>query len=146
VKPFFGLGLNSGFEDVAVLDACLEEAEGDPAKALPLYSQRRAPEARCLVECQRRFDQPTDLRFALAFVLPLVLDSIFHKMLPSVFAPGLLGLFQDGALSFRQARRRKRLDRLGQVAVLGTALAAAGATAALAARGAWWLVRAALLA
>ncbi|CAE7700835.1 kmo [Symbiodinium microadriaticum] len=75
VKPFFGLGLNSGFEDISVLDDCLDEAGCDPHEALQLYSRRRAPEAKCLVECQRRFDQPTDLRFALAFVLPLVLDS-----------------------------------------------------------------------
>ncbi|OLQ13304.1 Kynurenine 3-monooxygenase [Symbiodinium microadriaticum] len=75
VKPFFGLGLNSGFEDISVLDDCLDEAGCDPHEALQLYSRRRAPEAKCLVECQRRFDQPTDLRFALAFVLPLVLGT-----------------------------------------------------------------------
>lgn len=146
VKPFFGLGLNSGFEDIVVLDSCLEETEGDPSKALPLYSQRRAPEAKCMVQCQRRFDQPTDLRFALAFVLPLVLDGIFHKMLPSVFAPGILALFQDGALSFTQARRRKRLDRAGQVAILATAAAAAGAASVATVRGVVFLVRAAFLA
>ncbi|CAE7536836.1 kmo [Symbiodinium natans] len=118
VKPFFGLGLNSGFEDISVLDDCLEETSSDPSRALQLYSRRRASQARCLVECQRRFDQPTDLRFALAFVLPLVLDSIFSKILPSVFAPSILALFQDGELSFTAARWRKRRDRALQVLLI----------------------------
>ncbi|CAE7660190.1 kmo [Symbiodinium sp. CCMP2592] len=132
VKPFFGLGLNSGFEDISVLDECLEEAGCDPHEALQLYSRRRAPEAKCLVECQRRFDQPTDLRFALAFVLPLVLDSIFSKALPAIFGPSILALFQDGELSFTAARRRKRRDRALQVLLLlgflsVSAIAAGGA-------------------
>ncbi|CAE8632368.1 unnamed protein product [Polarella glacialis] len=153
VKPFFGLGLNSGFEDISVLDQCLEEVLGAEGhlhsatleqalpQALSLYSKRRAPEARSLVECQRIFDQPTPLRFALAFVLPLVLDSIFHGMLPSIFAPGLLALFQDGEYTFTEARRRKRLDRLGQAVILGVmAVLAVGASVA-ALRSAFGLVR-----
>jgi len=114
VKPFFGLGLNSGFEDISVLDQCLEDCDSDLSKALPLYTRRRAEEAKCLVQCQRRFDQSTDLKFALAFVLPIVLDTIFRKLLPSVFAPGLLALFQDGELTFTAAKRRKQRDRILQ--------------------------------
>lgn len=136
VKPFFGLGLNSGFEDVAVLDECLEAAGGDLTKALPDYSKRRGPEATCLVQLQRRFDQPTDLRFALCFVLPIVLDTIFQRLLPKVFAPSILALCQDGELSFTAAARRKRRDRVGQAAILGAAAFAVCAAAAFAVRGA----------
>ncbi|CAJ1399834.1 unnamed protein product [Effrenium voratum] len=135
VKPFFGLGLNSGFEDIAVLDQCLEESGDDFAVALPLYSRRRAPQAKCLVLCQRRFDQATDLKFALAFVLPLVLDGVFRKLLPRVFAPGLLALFQDGELSFTEARRRKLRDRVLQALILSVAFLAAGAVSFFLARG-----------
>jgi len=146
VKPFFGLGLNSGFEDISVLDECLEEAGDDFVSALPLYSMRRAPQAECLVRLQRRFDQPTDLRFALAFVLPIVLDSIFHKMLPSVFAPGTLALCQDGEFSFTQIRRRKFRDRVAQAIVLGTIVLAVGALTTATARGTFFLLRKAFFA
>eukprot|EP00929_Paragymnodinium_shiwhaense_P005985 TRINITY_DN10877_c0_g1_i1.p1 TRINITY_DN10877_c0_g1~~TRINITY_DN10877_c0_g1_i1.p1 ORF type:complete len:488 (-),score=121.50 TRINITY_DN10877_c0_g1_i1:124-1506(-) len=36
VKPYFGLGVNSGFEDVAVLDNCLSETGGDVEAAFKL--------------------------------------------------------------------------------------------------------------
>ncbi|CAK9043413.1 unnamed protein product [Durusdinium trenchii] len=134
VKPFFGLGLNSGFEDISVLDQCLGECDAELSKALPLYTRRRAPEAKCLVRCQRRFDQATDLAFALAFVLPIVLDSIFRKLLPSVFAPGLLALFQDGELSFTTAERRKRRDRILQAMIICGVLSLLGAGAFLSLR------------
>ena len=39
MKPFFGLGLNSGFEDISVLDQCLEDCDSDLSKALPLYTR-----------------------------------------------------------------------------------------------------------
>ena len=41
-------------KDAIVLDRCLDEAKDDLNKALPLYSKRRGPEARALVEFQVR--------------------------------------------------------------------------------------------
>lgn len=140
VKPFFGLGLNSGFEDVSTLDSCFADVGNDPRKALALYSKRRAPEAEALVKLQRHLDQPTDLRFALAFILPIVLDSIFHKLLPKIFAPGLLALCQDGELSFTQSVRRKRLDRLGQVVLISGALFTFGFAVRCGVRLLWSLI------
>jgi len=43
--PFYGQGMNAGFQDVLVLDRILDETQGDLSKALATYSARRHPDA-----------------------------------------------------------------------------------------------------
>lgn len=71
VKPYFGLGVNSAFEDVAVLGRCLDECDtvGD---ALKMYTERHAENVQALVRMSRQMDGG----FA-SFVLPIILDSVF---------------------------------------------------------------------
>lgn len=42
-------------QDATTLDRCLDETNDDLSKALPLYSKKRGPEAKALVEFQVRF-------------------------------------------------------------------------------------------
>lgn len=126
VLPFFGMGVNSAFEDVCVLDGCLEDAADDPKEALPLYSRRRARDAEALVSLSSSFDGGF-----MRFVFPLIVDGIFHKAAPQVFAPNTIQLMQREEHSFTWVRWRKRADRVLQALVVGSAVAALG-----------WLVRA----
>jgi len=119
VKPYFGLGVNSGFEDVSVLDDCIEEAGGDLERAFESYSKRRGPDARALVESQYRLDQPGKFRTLLFFVGPLLLDTFCNRLLPSVFAPSTLRLLGNADYSFSEIRMRKRRDRALQLLLLG---------------------------
>ena len=123
VKPYFGLGANAAFEDVAELDAALSgTARG--SVALAAFSAKRGPEAKALVQISRGLDRPGFLGF-VTFILPIILDSVFHAALPRVFGPNVIAsLQQDG--TFVDVRRRKRRDRLLQVGVIGSCLAAAG--------------------
>ncbi|GAB5037954.1 fad dependent oxidoreductase [Nannochloropsis oceanica] len=135
VKPYFGLGLNSALEDVMSLDRCLEETGDDLAKALPLFSSRIAPQAKALVEFQASFDYDAKTTEGfLRFILPLILDGIFHRYFPTIFAPNGIRLLQDHRSSFTQTRRRKRRDRIGQVLVIGTVAAGLG-------KAVGWVVR-----
>ncbi|CBJ26418.1 Kynurenine 3-Monooxygenase [Ectocarpus siliculosus] len=129
VKPYFGLGVNTAFEDCIALDRCLEETGDDLAAALPLYSRRRAPEAKDLVELSRGFDR-TGVAGFFGFILPLILDSVFHNALPKVFAPNTIAFLQREGITFRGIRRRKGLDRVMQ----GVVLMAAGVAAVSALR------------
>eukprot|EP00965_Chrysotila_dentata_P223816 6193806-Pleurochrysis_carterae.AAC.2 len=70
----------------------------------------------------RSFDRGGLLGF-VSFILPLILDGIFHKALPSVFAPNTLAMMQREDLRFVDVRWRKRRDRALQVAIF-TAFAA----------------------
>lgn len=103
---------------------CLEETGDDLKAALPLYSRRRAPEAKDLVELSRGFDR-TGVKGFLGFILPLILDSIFHGAAPRVFAPNTIAFLQKEGTTFRYIRLRKALDRIMQGAVLGAVGAAA---------------------
>lgn len=126
VKPYFGLGVNSAFEDVTILDDCLTSAAGSGkwTEALADYSKRRAEDAKALVDISRSFDGGF-----LTFVLPLILDGIFSKLLPNVFMPNTIQMTQKYDWRFSQVAKRKRRDRALQVAILASALGAMGTVA-----------------
>ena len=57
VKPYFGMGVNSAFEDITVLEEeCIEKAKGDSRIFLPQYSKNRAADAKALVKISHSFD------------------------------------------------------------------------------------------
>lgn len=133
VKPFFGLGVNSAFEDVAELDMALKHSINikgsiptsktpitnthtsgpfsfvDTSKALELYSKNRAKEAKALVNLSRGFDGGF-----LTFVLPLILDSICHKLLPRIFSQNAIASMQNEKNRFTQVQNTKRCERVLQ--------------------------------
>jgi len=133
VKPYFGLGVNSAFEDVAVLGEVLD-TKPTLARALRSYSTRRAAEARVLVEMSRSFDS-SGLRGFVSFIGPLILDGAFGSipLLQKAFAPNTLAMLQRPTISFVAIRWRKRLDRALQLAIVGavSGLVARGAALAL---------------
>jgi hypothetical protein len=65
----------------------------------------------------------------VTFILPLILDSIFHRIAPKVFAPNMIAMLQKDGYSFVRAGRRKRLDRFAQLAIIGTTLSGAAVAA-----------------
>mmetsp|Transcript_24897 Transcript_24897/g.49808 ORF Transcript_24897/g.49808 Transcript_24897/m.49808 type:complete len:472 (+) Transcript_24897:332-1747(+) len=133
VKPYFGLGANSALEDVLALQKCLDDSPlDDPSVALKRFSDERAPEAKALVRMSRGFDRPGKLGF-LTFVLPLILDGLFHKWAPRIFGPNTLAALQQEGATFSAVARKKRRDRALQAALLAVGLGCAGvvATAAL---------------
>jgi len=136
VKPYFGLGVNSAFEDIAVLEESLREHSNDLGSALKAYSISRANEAKALVEVSQHFDKGL-----LHFLVPLIADRVLHKLLPSLFSPPLLTLMQDERNGFVQVRRRKLRERL----VLATMTAGSMYGAARLARGAFRVMLKALL-
>jgi kynurenine 3-monooxygenase len=116
VKPYFGLGVNSAFDDILTLDQCLEKEKNNIPNALKMYSSERAKEAKALVTMSHRLDKGF-----LTFVLPIILDSIFGKLFPGVFERTIVRLFQDESYSFTQAMRRKFRDRVLQIGILASA-------------------------
>lgn len=129
MKPYFGLGVNAAFEDVEALCRRLDESSC-MSDALEAYSAERGPEAAALTQLSRSFDRGGLAAFA-TFILPLILDGIFHSLAPRFFAPNTLAMLQKPELSFGAVRRRKRQDRALQLAILAaTATAATQATLA----------------
>lgn len=134
VKPYYGLGCNTALQDVTILDEILEEAAVVPhADAVPHavreFSARRAADSEALVTMSRNMDRPAGtVGFFAQFLIPLILDGIFHKAAPRLFGPNMFVMFGKRDYGFTRIRRRKRLDRASQLAVLGTAFSVLGGT------------------
>jgi kynurenine 3-monooxygenase len=119
VKPYFGLGANSALEDVQWLKRSLiEHGNNDWTSAVRSFSQRRAPEAKSLVRISRELDRPGRMGF-VTFVLPLILDSIFHRLAPAIFTPNTISMLQKEGYAFSRVAWRKRQDRILQLLILG---------------------------
>ena len=117
VKPYYGLGANSAMEDVVILSDCLDEAKDNVSKAISLFSEKRARDSEALVTISRNMDRPGKL-FFINFLIPLILDGIFFKLAPKVFAPNMFKMFQKRDIGFSQIRNRKRLDRTMQLSII----------------------------
>jgi kynurenine 3-monooxygenase len=128
VKPYFGLGANSALEDVEEFADHLQANPGYVGPAVQSFSRQRAPETKTLVRVSRDLDRPGLLGFVV-FILPIILDSIFGKLLPQVFKPNIITMLQMDSYTFQRAARRKRLDRLLQVCLLIAGFVAAGRAA-----------------
>jgi len=74
----------------------------------------------------RELDRPGLIGF-VTFILPIILDGIFHSILHQVFEKNIIALLQRDGVTFQGVAQRKREDRLLQVATLGTAALAASA-------------------
>ena len=117
VKPYYGLGANTALEDVSILADSLEESP-TLKDGVYSFSDKRAGEANALVTISRNMDRPGKL-FLVTFLLPLILDGIFHKLAPFLFAPNMFALFQKEGMSCRYMQARKRFDRVAQLSILG---------------------------
>jgi len=118
VKPYFGLGANSALEDVQVLRKSIESTN-TMKEATHLFSKERTNDSKALVQISRELDRPGILG-VFTFIIPLVIDSIFNKMAPRVFSPNTIAMLQKSENSFCSLRRRKRLERMGQISILGS--------------------------
>ena len=112
VKPYFGQGVNSGFEDVAIMKRALDESK-DLASGVKHYSDLRAKDAEALVDLSRSLDGGF-----LTFVLPLIIDSIFHRLLPQFFSSNIIANLMNESQSFSFIREKKKKERILQGVIL----------------------------
>lgn len=100
VKPYFGLGVNSAWEDVFALDKALDTTADNVPFAIRRFSDERAKEAKHMVEISHRLDGGF-----LSFVLPLLVDNFLSAKLPQIFSVNTLSALQNENLSFAEIRR-----------------------------------------
>lgn len=120
-QPYFGLGANSALEDVSIFSDCIDET-GTIKEAVREFSRRRARDSETLVRISRELDRPGVIG-TVTFIIPIIFDSIFNRISPKLFAPNIISMLQRDDLTFNQVARRKRIDRIAQLSVLGALLA-----------------------
>jgi len=86
--PFYGQGMNCGFEDCRELGELIEQHRGDWAKIFPAYHHRRKSNADAITELARRnFVEMSELSGDPIFLLQKKIEAKFHHMYPKLWTP-----------------------------------------------------------
>ncbi len=88
IVPFYGQGMNSGFEDCTVLDEMLSEFDEDWTKTLSAFNETRIPDANAIADLAlRNFIEMRDLVGDEDFLLRKKIAAWLHDKYPDRFIP-----------------------------------------------------------
>jgi kynurenine 3-monooxygenase len=88
IVPFYGQGMNCGFEDCAELNALIEEHQHDWERIFPAYENARKPNADAIAELSKRnFIEMSDLSGDPAFQLRKKIEAKFSEWHPELWTP-----------------------------------------------------------
>ena len=88
VVPFYGQGMNAGFEDCFVLNQLLDQHHDDWKKVLPLFQELRKPDNDAIA--QLALDNFVEMRDLVAdenFLLRKKIEARLHELFPQVWIP-----------------------------------------------------------
>jgi kynurenine 3-monooxygenase len=88
VVPFYGQGMNAGFEDCVVLDALLDEYSGNWPGLLDAYQRSRKPDADAIAELAlQNFVEMRDKVADPGFLLRKKIEAHLHRQHPGLWTP-----------------------------------------------------------
>ncbi|MBL7826240.1 MAG: FAD-dependent monooxygenase [Saprospiraceae bacterium] len=88
IVPFYGQGMNAGFEDCTILDGMLDEHGEDWARVIPAFAARRVQDGNAIAElAQRNFIEMRDLVADPMFLLRKKIAADLHAKFPGEFLP-----------------------------------------------------------
>ena len=88
IVPFYGQGMNAGFEDCTVLNALLDQHQDDWATVLPHFEQSRQPDADAIAELAlQNFVEMRDRVADPRFLLRKKIEAHLHAQFPEHWVP-----------------------------------------------------------
>ena len=88
IVPFYGQGMNCGFEDCAELDALIGKHDHDWEQIFPAYENARKPNGDAIAELSKRnFIEMSDLSGDAGFQLRKKIEAKFSKLFPKLWTP-----------------------------------------------------------
>lgn len=88
IVPFFGQGMNCGFEDCAVLNSLIEKHQDNWAEILPEYQSLRKPDGDAIADLAlNNFIEMRDKVADPAFLLQKKIEAAFSKKYPEKWIP-----------------------------------------------------------
>jgi len=88
IVPFYGQGMNSGFEDCAELDALISDYDHDWDQIFPAYENARKPNGDAIAELSKRnFVEMSDLSGDKTFQLQKKIEAKFSDLHPELWTP-----------------------------------------------------------
>ncbi len=113
IVPFYGQGINAGFEDCVLLADCLAEHGLDCEAALRRYFEGRKPHADAIADLAiANFLEMRDHVSSASFRMKRRTQRILHRLVPSWYTP-LYNLVSFTLIPYAEATRRAaRADRV----------------------------------
>jgi len=88
IVPFYGQGMNCGFEDCRVLNELIHSCDHDWERIFPAYEQARKPNGDAIAELSKRnFVEMSDLAGDSRFQLRKKIEAKFHALHPDLWIP-----------------------------------------------------------
>ena len=88
IVPFYGQGMNSGFEDCAELDSLITRCSHDWDQIFPAYEKARKPNGDAIAELSKRnFVEMSDLSGSREFQLRKKIEAKFSERFPELWTP-----------------------------------------------------------
>jgi kynurenine 3-monooxygenase len=88
IVPFYGQGMNAGFEDCQRLNQLLDSHQDDWEKVLPLFQEERKPNADAIAQLALdNFTEMRDLVNDADFILRKKIESKLHELFPEKWIP-----------------------------------------------------------
>ena len=88
IVPFYGQGMNCGFEDCAELDGLISEHDHDWDRIFPAYENARKPNGDAIAELSKRnFVEMSDLSGDRTFQLRKMIEAKFSMRFPQLWSP-----------------------------------------------------------
>jgi len=88
IVPFYGQGMNCGFEDCAELNRLIELHDHDWNRIFPAYENARKPNGDAIAELSKRnFVEMSDLSGDKRFQLRKKIEAKFHEAFPDLWTP-----------------------------------------------------------
>lgn len=125
--PFYGQGMNAGFEDLLVFDGLLKACPSR-AEAFSEYSRRRRPDAHaiCDLALYNYWEMSTGVN-SMCFRAKRTIVGLVHKLAPRLFVP-LYSMVAFSTMPYAEVvRRNRQQDRLMAAFAGGLGLGFVGA-------------------
>jgi kynurenine 3-monooxygenase len=107
IVPFFGQGMNCGFEDCSVLNTLMEKHKDDWKNILPEYQQLRKPDADAIAELAlNNFIEMRDKVADPKFLLQKKIEARLHEKYPDQWIPAYSQVTFNPQIRYSEALAR----------------------------------------
>jgi kynurenine 3-monooxygenase len=114
IVPFFGQGMNAGFEDCRILHELLDKHQDDWKTVLPEFQQQRKPDADAIAQLALdNFIEMRDLVADAEFLLRKKIEARLHELFPDKWIPlySMVTFYDNTRYSdaYRTGQRQKKI-------------------------------------
>ncbi|MBC7949297.1 MAG: FAD-dependent monooxygenase [Chitinophagaceae bacterium] len=111
IVPFFGQGMNCGFEDCRILDELVESSQGDWKKTLQAFQETRKPDADAIADLAvNNFTEMRERTADPKFLLQKKIEARLHEKFPDKWIPAYSQVTFSPHTRYSEALKKGRLQ------------------------------------